>query len=74
MEAAHMSAKLLKTIDEVADPAHSALIIIDPQHDFCSERGAMAQRFGFDMKDIKETVPHLNSFIEKCREAGVLVV
>jgi ureidoacrylate peracid hydrolase len=64
----------LKTIDEVADPAHSALIIIDPQHDFCSERGAMAQRFGFDMKDIKETVPHLNSFIEKCREAGVLVV
>jgi ureidoacrylate peracid hydrolase len=58
----------------VADPAHSALIIIDPQHDFCSERGAMAQRFGFDMKEIKEAVPRLNAFIETCRKAGVMVV
>lgn len=69
-----MSAKLLKSIEEVADPIHSALIIIDPQHDFCSERGAMAQRFGFDMKEIKEAVPRLNDFIEQCRRAGVLVV
>jgi ureidoacrylate peracid hydrolase len=52
-----MSTKLLKTLDAIADPAHSALIIIEPQHDFCSERGAMAQKFGLDMKDIKEAVP-----------------
>jgi len=29
-------------LEEVADPAHSALVIIDPQHDFCPKRGAMA--------------------------------
>lgn len=69
-----MADKLLKSIREMADPAHSALIIIDPQHDFCSERGAMAQRFGFDMKEIREAVPRLNAFIETCRKAGVLVV
>ncbi len=69
-----MAEKLLKSLDEVADPAHSALIIIDPQHDFCSERGAMAERFGFDMKETKEAVPRLNAFIEACRDAGVLVV
>lgn len=69
-----MTAKLLKALDQVADPTHSALIIIDPQHDFCSERGAMAQRFGLDMKEIKEAVPRLNTFIEKCRDAGVLIV
>lgn len=34
----------------------------------------MAQRFGFDMKEIKEAVPVLNSFIETCRKQGVLVV
>jgi hypothetical protein len=28
--------------------ARSGLVIIDRQHDFCSERGVMAQRFGFD--------------------------
>ncbi len=69
-----MSMKPLKSLAEVADPAHSALIIIDPQHDFCSERGAMAQRFGFDMKEIKAAVPRLNAFIEQCRQAGILVV
>lgn len=69
-----MTAQLLKSLDQVADPSHSALIIIDPQHDFCSERGALAQRFGFDMKQIKEAVPQLNSFIEACRKSGVLVV
>lgn len=69
-----MAETLLKSIEEIADPAHSALIIIDPQHDFCSERGAMAQRFGFDMKEIKAAVPRLNAFIEICRKAGVLVV
>jgi nicotinamidase-related amidase len=69
-----MSQKLLQTLEEVADPSHSALIVIDPQHDFCSEKGAMAQRFGFDMKEIKEAVGHLNRFIETCRKTGVPVI
>ena len=43
-----MRETLPKTLEQVADPAHSALVIIDPQHDFCVEHGAMAQRFGFD--------------------------
>jgi nicotinamidase-related amidase len=58
----------------LAAPGRAALIIIDPQHDFCSEKGALAQRFGFDMKEIQAAVPRLNSFIESCRENGVLVV
>lgn len=69
-----MSDKLYRSLNEVADPSRSALIIIDPQHDFCSERGAMAQRFGFDMQDIRAAVPRLNAFIERCRAQGILVV
>jgi nicotinamidase-related amidase len=69
-----MDEKLLKSLQDVVDPAHSALIIVDPQHDFCSERGAMAQRFGFDMKDIRAAVPRLNALIELCRERGIYVV
>ncbi len=59
---------------QVVDPHHTALIIIDPQHDFCSPEGAMAKRFGFDMQEINEAVPRLNDFIESCRSAGVLVI
>ena len=69
-----MQPEILRTLEEVADPKHSALIIIDPQCDFCSRTGAMAQRFGLDMKEINEAVPHLNAFIQRCREAGVFVV
>jgi nicotinamidase-related amidase len=69
-----MVERLLKSLEEIVDPAHTALIVVDPQHDFCSERGAMAQRFGFDMKDIQAAVPRLNSLIEQCRSSGVLVV
>jgi ureidoacrylate peracid hydrolase len=56
------------------DPAHSALVVIDAQHDFCSPRGAIARRFGFDMKEIQEAIPRLNAFIEECRRIGVFVV
>lgn len=66
--------QILSSLSEIADPRHSALIIIDAQHDFCSEKGAVAQRFGLDMKEIREAVPRLNKFIEACREAGVFVV
>jgi ureidoacrylate peracid hydrolase len=48
--------------------------VIDPQHDFCSEKGALAQRFGFDMKAIQEAVPRLNSLIEEARASNMLVV
>jgi ureidoacrylate peracid hydrolase len=69
-----MPEKVYGSLAEIADPSHSALIIIDVQHDFCSPQGAMAERFGFDMKEINEAVPRLNAFIEECRGAGVLVV
>jgi nicotinamidase-related amidase len=69
-----MAGKLYSSLSEVVDPGHSALVIIDAQHDFCSERGAMAQRFGFDMKEIREAVPRLNELIRACRERGVPVV
>jgi ureidoacrylate peracid hydrolase len=69
-----MPEKPYESLSEIADPAHSALVIIDVQHDFCSQHGAMAERFGFDMKEIREAVPRLNAFIDECRRAGVFVV
>jgi ureidoacrylate peracid hydrolase len=69
-----MPEKMYSTLSEIADPSHSALVIIDVQHDFCSEKGAMAERFGFDMKEIREAVPRLNAFIEECRKTGVPVI
>jgi ureidoacrylate peracid hydrolase len=69
-----MTEALLRDLRDLTRPEHSALIIIDPQHDFCSENGALAKRFGFDMKDIQDAVPRLNALIQECRDRGILVV
>ena len=69
-----MSETLLRDLDQLVRPEHTALVVIDPQHDFCSENGALAQRFGFDMKSIQEAVPRLNALIEECRARDVAVV
>lgn len=61
-------------LEELAAPSRAAVIVIDPQHDFCSEHGALARRFGFDMGDIQRTVPQLNGFIETARRHGVPVI
>ena len=31
--------EVFSTLDEVADPRHTALVVIDVQHDFCSPKG-----------------------------------
>lgn len=69
-----MTEPLFKDLEAMARPEHSALIVIDPQYDFCSEKGALAERFDFDMKDIQEAVPRLNDFIKECRAHEIPVV
>lgn len=66
--------ELMTALQTVADPSHSALLIVDPQHDFCSKTGAIATRFGLDMKEINEAVPQLNGFIELCRKKNIFVI
>ena len=65
--------EVLRELKEIVNPAHTALIIIDPQCDFCSSQGFLAKR-GLDMSRIQSAVPRLNNFIEQCRKTAVLVV
>jgi ureidoacrylate peracid hydrolase len=54
--------------------AHTALVVIDPQHDFCSSEGAMATVLGLDLRPVQQRVPALNALIGNARDAGVPVV
>jgi len=64
---------VLKTLEEIIDPAHSALIIVDAQNDFVSSEGFLA-KFGMDMTHIQEAVPKINRFVEVARDSGVPVL
>ncbi len=61
--------------EQKVDPAHTAVIVVDMQHDFCSRGGAYDKANpGLDLSPIDEMVPHLQWFLDKSRAAGVPVI
>jgi nicotinamidase-related amidase len=68
-----MSTTLLTSLAEQIEPAHTAVIVVDPQKDFCATDGVMGRVFGLDMSPVQAAVPALNRFIEDARAAGVPV-
>lgn len=69
-----MSEKILKTLAEQIEPEHTAVIVIDPQKDFCASDGALAMILGKDVSRVQDAVKRLNSFIQKVRQAGLLII
>ena len=61
------------TLEEVLDPAHTALLVIDMQNDLLREEGAYASR-GEDASLVQAVIEPVGGLIEAARAAGVLVV
>jgi ureidoacrylate peracid hydrolase len=56
------------TLAEKVSPAHTAVLIIDMQKDYCCEGGSFDRR-GFDTTAARELAPRLNLFLDKTRKA-----
>lgn len=57
---------------ELVDPAHTALVVIDPQNDFCAEGGIFA-RAGKDMSAFPAAIQACARLVDRARAAGVQV-
>ncbi|HEY0259891.1 MAG TPA: isochorismatase family cysteine hydrolase [Lacisediminihabitans sp.] len=55
------------------DPAHTALIIVDVQNDFCHPEGSLG-KVGNDTSAAVEMVPRLVKLIDTAREVGLPVI
>jgi ureidoacrylate peracid hydrolase len=55
------------------DPAHTALIVVDVQNDFCSPEGSLG-RAGADTSAAVEMVPRLGGLIDAAHAADVPVI
>ncbi|MGN6125486.1 MAG: cysteine hydrolase family protein [Humibacter sp.] len=55
------------------DPAHTALIVVDVQNDFCSPDGSLG-KIGNDVSAAVEMVPRLNTLIDAARAAQLPVI
>ncbi|WP_290877217.1 cysteine hydrolase [Aquabacterium sp.] len=54
-------------------PAHSALVVIDMQRDFC-EPGGYAAQAGLDVARLAQPMAHIHQLLQAARAAGWLVV
>jgi ureidoacrylate peracid hydrolase len=64
--------KLLVTLDEVVNPRHTALVVVDVQNDFVYGRDRSSTPPG-RTNPCERIIPPLNRFIDRCREIGVPV-
>jgi nicotinamidase-related amidase len=61
------------TLEELVNPAHTALLVIDMQNDFCMPSGVFAVR-GADISVYREVISTLATLVGAARSAGILVV
>ena len=64
--------EVLTTIEELADPARSALIVIDMQNEIVSPQGGYAKR-RTDVSNVAAIVPPIQSLVQAARRVGVPV-
>jgi nicotinamidase-related amidase len=60
-------------LSELVDPAHTALLLIDMQHDFVDPDGAFGE-MGIDVSMYRAQRPALATLLENARNAGVLAI
>lgn len=58
---------------KVLNPKHTALIVVDMQNDFASEKGKFAQS-GRDISQVKGIIPKCEELLSSARAKGVFVV
>src|SRR6185295_16274046 len=64
---------VLTELAELVDPAHTALLVIDMQHDFIEPEGLFGT-LGIDLSMYAESRPRLASLLGAARVAGTIVV
>jgi nicotinamidase-related amidase len=65
--------QVFETLDELVDPRHTALVVVDMQRDFCTPGGAF-DRLGVDISMYPAMVSRLVRLIQGARAAAVRVV
>ncbi len=65
--------QVFTALEELVDPSHTTLLVIDMQRDFCTPGGAFDQ-LGVDISMYPAMVPRVVRLVEGARAAGVQVI
>jgi len=58
----------------LVDPAHTALLVIDIQNDYCSSSGKIAQQLDLDLSTLQNTIPNIIEFVKNARAKGLPII
>lgn len=64
---------VLDTVQEIADPKHTALLVIDIQNDNSAVDGFLAQH-GRDISSARRIIPRVKQVLDDARRLGLLIV
>jgi nicotinamidase-related amidase len=62
------------TLEEIIDPSHTAVLVIDQQNDFCHPDGFYAADLKLDVSMLQKMTPAINLLTDAARTAGATVV
>ena len=65
--------QIYDSVEEMAQPGHTALVVVDVTNDFCAPDGYFAKE-GYDTSMILDMMPSLLALLASARESGVLVI
>jgi nicotinamidase-related amidase len=63
----------LTDFSAIIDPAHTALVIVDMQNDFCHGEGVMA-KFGADLSTFPDAIAANRDLLGAARQSGAMVI
>jgi nicotinamidase-related amidase len=66
------AARTYHTLEQILDPRHTALVVVDMQNDLCHPHGAFG-RGGLDLSDIRRVIPKIAELVAAGRRHGVLI-
>ena len=66
--------EILRTLEERIDPAHTAIVVVDMQNDFCAEGGYVHRTKGGDMSGNPALAKRIMALVESGRAAGATIV
>ncbi|MCO5131362.1 MAG: cysteine hydrolase [Xanthobacteraceae bacterium] len=68
-----MASDLLETVEKRLAPAHTAVMVIDMQNDFCAEAGYVEKVVGKDVSACRAVAPRVMALVQAARARGVPV-
>jgi ureidoacrylate peracid hydrolase len=68
-----MTKAILDTVEQRLDPAHTAVMVIDMQNDFCAEGGYVERVVGKDVSACRAVVAPIMELVVAARDRGVPV-